>query len=75
MVINEFFKVTQALLFLNSCFVDPTEEECLNLESADQLSNLNWMRSEQCWSIFGEIKKTCANEYANLDGMFEEVIT
>jgi hypothetical protein len=32
-----FFNVTQVLLFQNSYFVDPTEEECLKLESADQL--------------------------------------
>jgi len=53
---NEFFKVTQALLFQNSYFVDPKEEECLDLESADQLKQLefikNWMRSES----FGEFK-------------------
>jgi len=72
---NEFFKVTQALLFQNSYFVDPKEEECLDLESADQLKQLefikNWMRSES----FGEFKKTYGNEYPNLNGMFEDVIT
>lgn len=37
MATDGFFNVTQVLLFQNSYFVDPTEEECLKLESADQL--------------------------------------
>ena len=56
MASDEFFNNTRDALFWNACFVDPTAEDCLHLESADRLAEFKvikeWMETPQCWSGF-----------------------